>query len=49
MREELGEAKTSEEDVLVLLEELSQKRRDDKIKMRAAGIEVSDDEVSEEE
>lgn len=39
-----AEAEKEQEDLLVLLEEISSKRKADKAKMREAGWEVSDDE-----
>lgn len=39
-----GEAEKEQEDLLVLLEEISSKRKADKVKMREAGWEVSEDE-----
>lgn len=39
-----AEAEKEQEDLLVLLEEISSKRKADKVKMREAGWEVSDDE-----
>jgi chromosome segregation ATPase len=39
-----GEAEKEQEDLLVLLEEISSKRKADKAKMRDAGWEVSEDE-----
>lgn len=38
-----------QEDLLVLLDELSTKRKRDKALMRQAGLEVSDDEEGDEE
>ncbi|KAK4699134.1 intracellular protein transport protein USO1, partial [Phenoliferia sp. Uapishka_3] len=56
LRDEVTEAKSEknladkeQEDLLVLLEELSAKRKGDKMKMREAGIEVSEDEDEEDE
>ena len=43
------EADKEQEDLLVLLEELSAKRRIDKGKLRAAALEVSDDDEEEED
>jgi intracellular protein transport protein USO1 len=38
-----------QEDLLVLLDELSDKRKRDKAKMRQAGLEVSDDDEEEDD
>jgi hypothetical protein len=38
-----------QEDLLVLLDEVTNKRKSDKAKMRAAGLEVSEDEDDEDE
>lgn len=38
-----------QEDLLVLLDEVTNKRKSDKAKMRNAGLEVSDDEDDEED
>ena len=43
------DAEKEQEDLLVLLEEISNKRKADKSKMRSAGLEVSDDDEEEEE
>lgn len=51
-REEAENAKSSEkeqEDLLVLLEELSTKRKADKVKMKEAGIDVSEDEEEDDD
>jgi intracellular protein transport protein USO1 len=42
--EKQKEAEKEQEDLLVLLDELSNKRKADKEKMRAANLEVSEDE-----
>jgi seryl-tRNA synthetase len=44
-----GEAEKEQEDLLVLLEEISSKRKADKVKMREAGWEVSEDEDEDED
>lgn len=44
-----SEAEKEQEDLLVLLEEISSKRKADKAKMREAGWEVSDDEDEDDE
>ena len=38
-----------QEDLLVLLDEVTSKRRKDKVRMREAGLEVSEDEADEDE
>jgi len=43
------ESEKEQEDLLVLLEEISSKRKADKVKMKGAGIEISDDDEEEEE
>lgn len=43
------DAEKEQEDLLVLLEELSSKRKADKVKMREAGLEVSEDEEDEDD
>lgn len=45
---ERDEMEKEQEDLLVLLEELSSKRKVDKLRMRQAGLEVSDDEDDDE-
>lgn len=42
------EAEKEQEDLLVLLDELSTKRKADKERLKAAGLEVSDDEDADE-
>jgi hypothetical protein len=44
-----SDAEKEQEDLLVLLEELSSKRKGDKVKMREAGLEVSEDEEDDED
>lgn len=44
-----GEDEKEQEDLLVLLEELSSKRRKDKVRLKEAGLEVSDEEEGDEE
>ncbi|GAA5899956.1 hypothetical protein JCM6882_007011 [Rhodosporidiobolus microsporus] len=48
LRSEKEEADREQEDLLVLLEDLSQKRRVDKRRLRERGVEVSEDEDDEE-
>ena len=43
------EVEKEQEDLLVLLDEMSTKRRRDKARMQEAGLEVSEDEGEEEE
>lgn len=43
------DAEKEQEDLLVLLEEISNKRKRDKVRMRDSGLEVSDDDEEEEE
>ncbi|GAA5849938.1 hypothetical protein JCM8547_000958 [Rhodosporidiobolus lusitaniae] len=47
LQTEKEEADREQEDLLVLLEDLSQKRREDKRKLRSKGVEVSEDEEEE--
>ncbi|GAA5832882.1 hypothetical protein JCM11251_000516 [Rhodosporidiobolus azoricus] len=49
LRSEKEEADREQEDLLVLLEDLSQKRKTDKSKLRESGVEVSEDEDEDEE
>lgn len=56
LREDVTEARTDkansdkeQEDLLVLLEELSAKRKADKVRMRAAQLDVSDDEEDDDD
>jgi hypothetical protein len=44
-----AEAEKEQEDLLVLLEEISGKRKSDKARMRESGLEVSEDEEEEED
>jgi hypothetical protein len=44
-----AEDEKEQEDLLVLLEELSSKRKKDKVRLKEAGLEVSDDEEEGEE
>lgn len=48
MTEKKKEQEKEQEDLLVFLEELSEKRKRDKAKMRTAGLDVSEDEGDEE-
>ncbi|KAK4685985.1 intracellular protein transport protein USO1, partial [Tremellales sp. Uapishka_1] len=48
-KEKRAENEKEQEDLLVLLEELSQKRKKDKLKMKEAGMEVSDIEDDEDD
>lgn len=43
------EVEKEQEDLLVLLDEVTNKRKSDKAKLRNAGLEVSDDEDDEED
>ncbi|GAA5978532.1 hypothetical protein JCM11641_007976 [Rhodosporidiobolus odoratus] len=49
LQAEKEEADTEQEDLLVLLEDLSQKRKGDKRKLREKGVEVSEDEDGDED
>lgn len=49
VRAQKSEAEKEQEDLLVFLEELSAKRKLDKGRMRAAAMEVSDDEGGDDE
>ena len=42
------EGEKEQEDLLVLLDDLNSKRENDKVKMREAGLEVSEDEEEDE-
>lgn len=42
--EKRKEVEKEQEDLLVLLDEVSSKRKKDKVRLREAGVEVSDDE-----
>jgi hypothetical protein len=46
--EKTNEVEKEQEDLLVLLDEVSSKRKQDKEKMRQAGLEVSEDEADDE-
>lgn len=47
-KQKRAEAEKEQEDLLVLLDELSTKRKADKERLKAAGLEVSDDEDADE-
>jgi hypothetical protein len=49
LQEKKKEQEKEQEDLLVFLEEISEKRRRDKAIMRTAGLDVSEDEGGEEE
>lgn len=45
----LADSEKEQEDLLVYLDEMSAKRKRDKVRLREAGLEVSDDEKAENE
>ena len=47
-KQKRADAEKEQEDLLVLLNELSKKRKADKARLRDAGLEVSEDEDAEE-
>jgi hypothetical protein len=49
LQEKKKEQEKEQEDLLVFLEEMSEKRKRDKAAMRAAGLDVSEDEGGDEE
>jgi len=56
LKEQLGaseekrkDVEKEQEDLLVLLDEVTSKRRKDKARLREAGLEVSDDEIEEDD
>lgn len=49
LQEKKKEQEKEQEDLLVFLEEISEKRKRDKAIMRTAGLDVSEDEGGEEE
>jgi intracellular protein transport protein USO1 len=49
LQEKKKEQEKEQEDLLVFLEEMSEKRKRDKATMRTAGLEVSEDEGGDEE
>jgi hypothetical protein len=49
LQEKKKEQEKEQEDLLVFLEEISEKRKQDKATMRTAGLDVSEDEGGEEE